>query len=992
MAELRTHRDLTERGETAIVGALLSLGPAFCVLPHLVVPGKAWPEAPDDLDVVVLGPGGMAILAYHHWQGTVEASRSGEKWRIRFPGGGAEERDNPVSVLEDKAQTLVDYLTERGVAPPTANLGLVFPERTRIEGDPGAPVTELSKVADWVTAHVGSGSDPTWPRRAADQVRPPSPARLVNQYQITSVLRRHQDRATYLAYDTLGAKPVILRELSYDPYLQADQLEKLRQELLREAKLTMELDHPNVVRVERVIPKDDRYYIASEWIDGCQTLRERLDAAAPLPPVEALDIAAQVAAALAHAHGKGIIHRDVRPENVLVAPGVVKITNFGMAKKADMGTRPTFDLRKMATESPYAAPEFRIGQDGHHQVDARADVFGVGVMLYQMVTGQLPGHLDEKYWEPPSQFARDLPAGLDDVVAKALKFDPAQRFGTMNALRERLLHVRDGLPDHPDSPRIRYADRKLVRRTRNSLIYQATDRKLMRQVALKRILVDPEIGVDARKQQLDAILREAGVASRLVHPGVVHVLDHFIEDDDGYIVMEWLNGTGLRDLLDKGGGQLNLEQALDIVSQVGEALHYAHGEGVIHRDIKPENIVVGGGRATILDFGIAQAVDLGPDGAPVGARREAGNADHAVKVESTGNAGQAGIAAGAGSAKIAGTARYVAPELLRRGTSDEKADIFSLGVMAYEMLTGRYPYQAQTIIGGYDTGLLTEGIAAPSALNLEVSGRLSSVVVKAIAVDPAERFGTMAEFLEALATARGRRTAGGGKDWKRVAVWTVGIAAASLIVGGGTLMLLGPYLSRSPKQPSALLASPGEATDSVGMFAGEATDAASAALSVVASALMPVEEPTPVTTPTPELQAVVVTPAPPRPTRAPRVSWMSSPQHVGGVTVEVLRVEGSDGQTAVTLRVLNETADDVHLLTQEGAIQIADSKGADYTGSMDYGSVSPDLQTVAGGANAQGAFSFRHGVDPDADGLTVVIKEDGGLGRIWNIRAHRLVD
>ncbi|MBM3274587.1 MAG: serine/threonine protein kinase, partial [Candidatus Sericytochromatia bacterium] len=812
MAELRTHRDLTERGETAIVGSLLSLGSAFCVLPHLIVPGKAWPEAPDDLDVIVLGPGGLALLAYHHWQGTVEAAKSGP-WRIRFPAGGAEERENPAAVLDDKVQTLTDYLSDRGVAPPSVVQALVFPDRTKVEGDSGVPFTDTSKVADWVTAYIGSGGDPTWPRRAADQVRPPNPARLVNQYQITSLLQRHGDRVTYLAYDTVGAKPVILKELFYDPY--DEKREQVRQELLREAKLTMELEHPNVVRVERVIPKDDRYYVASEWIEGCQSLRERLDIAAPLQSGEAIDIAAQVASALGQAHSKGIIHRDVRPENVLLGAGVVKITNFGLAKKADMATRPTFDLRKMATESPYAAPEFRIGHDGHHQVDARADVFALGVMLYEMLTGQLPGPLDEKYWEPPSQFARDLPPGLDDVVAKAMKFDPAQRYSSMAAFRERLLHVRDRLPDHPDSPRMRYADRKLMRRTRNSLIYQATDRKLMRTVALKRMLVAPELGADARKQQLDAILREVSIASRLVHPGVVHVVDHFVEDDDGYIVMEWLEGGSLREKLDRDGGMLPVEQALEITTQVGEALTYAHGQGVIHRDIKPENVMVTGNRATLLDFGIAAVPGL--DGAEETHR--------------------------------SGTARYIAPEVLRGQDIDERSDVFSLGVMLYEVLTGRYPYQAQTIMGRYQTGLLSEGVAAPAALNLEISGQLSAVVMRAIAASPSDRFQDMAEFLDALAIARGRRAARTPVEVKQIALWAgVGIVSLGVIVGVASF--LQPYLTRTPKQLSALLASeePPMATESLGIFAESATDAASAAVSLVASVVAPIVETPPAQT------------------------------------------------------------------------------------------------------------------------------------------------
>lgn len=119
---------------------------------------------------------------------------------------------------------------------------------------------------------------------------------------------------------------------------------------------------------------------------------------------------------------------------------------------------------------------------------------------------------------------------------------------------------------------------------------------------------------------------------------------------------------------------------------------------------------------------------------------------------------------------------------------------------------------------------------------------------------------------------------------------------------------------------------------------------------------------------------------------------MSSPQNVGGVAVEVVRVEPGEGETQVTLRIQNDTADDVRLLAQEGDLQIADSKGADYSATVDYDSVSPEIRRIPGGTQAEGTFVFRHGVDPDADGLMLVLKEEGGLGRIWNLRAHRMVD
>jgi hypothetical protein len=92
------------------------------------------------------------------------------------------------------------------------------------------------------------------------------------------------------------------------------------------------------------------------------------------------------------------------------------------------------------------------------------------------------------------------------------------------------------------------------------------------------------------------------------------------------------------------------------------------------------------------------------------------------------------------------------------------------------------------------------------------------------------------------------------------------------------------------------------------------------------------------------------------------------------------------------MRVRNDTADDVRLLTQDGSVQLADSGGEDYSAALDYGSVSPELQVIAGGATVEGTFTVGRTIASDAGGLTVVVKEDGGIGRIWSVRAHRMVD
>ncbi|MFN3431185.1 MAG: protein kinase domain-containing protein, partial [Candidatus Sericytochromatia bacterium] len=729
MAELRTHRELTEHGETAIVSALLSLPAAYTVLPHLVLPGQQWQHDPDDIDSVVLGPNGVFLLEYKHWHGRIQAETDGP-WEHQFVAGGAERRANPLPYLDEKRRCLLKFLADRQLTHLPVRVALVFPDRSTPVDPQGVEVTEvggipllpLTQVAAWVPTAGEAGSLGKEVQSAiAEHLRPNSPRRLVNQYQLSTRLSRTENRTTYLAYDTVLERPVLMQELAYDPYQQPAQLERVRNELLREAKLTMQLKHENIVAVEHVIPRDDCYYVVTEWLDNCQSLGAQLARRGPtaLPLEDAVHTALSVASALEYAHAQGIVHRDVRPDNVLVAPGgVVKVANFGHAKKADLGTRSTFDLRQMAQENPYVAPEFRLGQTGHHTVDQRADIFSLGAMLYQLLTGRLPHHMDEKYYEPPSSLNPEVPPALDMVIEKALRFDPAQRYSTMAAFRERLATWQA----EPTEPATRYTERRLVMRTRNSLVYQAFDVKLQRHVALKKLLLDPRLIDVERLPQLKQLLREAQLASSLVHPHIVAVFDHFMEDGDGYIVMEWLEGLNLRESLD-AKARFSFGQVKAIAQQVGEALQYAHHQGVVHRDIKPENIIYHENQATVLDFGIAFTTERGGTG---------------------------------DIQKTAGTARYMAPEVLIGSDIDVRADLFSLGVVLYELITGHYPYEASIIMARYTVQLMHPPVPA-STLNIDCPTEVDAVLARALEIDPDKRYPNVAEFLTEFLSLEGSR-------------------------------------------------------------------------------------------------------------------------------------------------------------------------------------------------------------------------------------------
>ena len=185
-----------------------------------------------------------------------------------------------------------------------------------------------------------------------------------------------------------------------------------------------------------------------EYVAG-QTLRDIIRAEAPMAPTQAIDIAADIAAGLAAAHGEGIIHRDVKPANVLIAAGVAKVADFGIARAAD-GRGDLTSPGAVIGTATYLSPEQAQGL----AVDQRSDLYSLGMVLYEMLTGRAPFRADSAgsvaYKQqretppPPSTDNPAVPPQLDAVVGRAMSFDPADRQGSAEELRGELLAVGHG--------------------------------------------------------------------------------------------------------------------------------------------------------------------------------------------------------------------------------------------------------------------------------------------------------------------------------------------------------------------------------------------------------------------------------------------------------------------------------------------------------------------------------------------------------------------
>jgi serine/threonine protein kinase/Tol biopolymer transport system component len=586
----------------------------------------------------------------------------------------------------------------------------------------------------------------------------------VSHYEVLERLGGGGMGVVYKAWDPRLERYVALKFLSDSRGEDED-----RQRFVREARTASVLDHPNICHIYEIGEAEDgRLFIAMAFCEG-ESLKKKLDRG-PLALAQAIDLAAQVAAGLAEAHGKKIVHRDVKPANVMVAAdGRAKIVDFGIAWLAGQ-TRLTQTGSVVGTTAYLAPEQFRREVAGH-----RADLWSLGVVLYEMIAGSLP-FSDETEGElvrsilksvppPLAKHRRGVPPALDQIVGRALAKRPADRYPTAAAMRADLLAAAPAAVEAEieaeetllESPRSGSRGGRawsvpvgsegttdaggkrpsLVGRTVGhyrilehlggggmGVVFKAEDLKLARTVALKFLPFELTRDPEAKAR----FLQEARTASAIDHPNICTI--HEIgETDEGqlYLAMACYDGETLKKRL--AHGPLQVDEAVDVAQQIARGLGKAHRKGIIHRDIKPANLMITSDAVVkILDFGIAKLA---------------------------GSAILTRIGASVGSPG------YMSPEQAHGEEVDARTDLWALGAVTYEMLAGRRPFR-----GEHDQSILYSLFHdTPEALNrvrTDVSPELGRIVDRLLAKDREARYATAADVLADLRTASGQSSTGGG--------------------------------------------------------------------------------------------------------------------------------------------------------------------------------------------------------------------------------------
>jgi serine/threonine protein kinase len=507
-----------------------------------------------------------------------------------------------------------------------------------------------------------------------------------------------------------------------------------RARFLREARACAQLRHPNIVSVlDFNIAADDQPYLVMEYLNG-PNLAQELRARGRFDLGAAMHVLRAVGSALQLAHSLGLVHRDLKLQNVVShryqsGETVHKVIDFGLVtlREGDDQTPLTAAHEFLGTVA-YAAPEQFTGGGA----DARSDQYSLAVIAYEILAGARPiegdgfmvlvdRHLNARP-RPLLEPRPDLPAHVADAIMRALEKDPDRRWPNVAAF---VAALGDDDDTHTRAVALpasgllgTYELGPIIAKGRfGSDIHSGVHRALGVPVAIRLLRLAGRDNADAVR---DRFLREAR-ALQVPHPNLLQVRDFGDDGDQVYLVTDLLEGVSLAQRLNSG--PLPLDVFHRFVGEIADATAALNRKGALVSGLHPGIIRVvaeGGDERVVLSTAGVSAI-----------RDVLATLDEATLRAQAGNAGEL---------------PYVAPELLMGQPADRRSDVFTIGVLAYEMSTGRRPYSAATLpdlIGAVMSGPPED----PRTLRPDLPDAHAAGILQALAREPASRPADAAQFL-----------------------------------------------------------------------------------------------------------------------------------------------------------------------------------------------------------------------------------------------------
>lgn len=710
----------TNEGEALVVSYLVDQLPGtYTIIPNVEIIQRG--NSPFEYDIIVIAPHAVYVVEIKRWLGGIQGDDY--TWLV----AGIHHRPNPWLTANNKSRVLKSALEARmpglknswteaviAVADETGQINLRGNCRKRV-----FRYTDLPAFLMDTTALEGKAGDLRSQRANLENaVQQAARGRQVGphqygSYKVIETLSQRDLVSEFLARNLLlpDSPPVRLRVFSYNPYLPPDQLESHKALLRREAEALQKIGfHPNLITLRsfEAAPEDPNLLLEiTDWSER-GTLRAMMNAD-PLSLERKLELALGITSGLKAAHNAGVIHRDLRPENVLIGgDGLPRLMNFEHSRFSAQGAQTVrFIQPEPGISQAYLAPELVL--PGAKATPA-ADLYSLGMILFELLVGNvLHNNPQDALASPqtptsPLEYASDVPPDLNILVQDLLQLEPGKRPQTAQEVWDRLQEVREKpsgtvlpveLPIQPivapepeeNEPAVfkvdqlidgKYQVQKKLADGGFGHVYKVYDGILDEVFALK---IFSNSGLS-----LSSLQQEAGALAKLNHPNIVKVRGwgKLAQSGRFYLVSEFVEGEEIARFTNVDQ-RLSVREAVRIIIDLLSALEYLHPkvdliaqlrekmnqgdisgeeyeeygklqeEGWLHRDIKPNNLILSSSGVKLIDFNIAARAN------------QANNT-------------------------MTGTPGYMLPSVGFMRWSTE-GDLFATAIVLYELITGYHPYQ-----------------------------------------------------------------------------------------------------------------------------------------------------------------------------------------------------------------------------------------------------------------------------------------------------------